>query len=234
MTDEFEPRRLKKSLVKDKTSGRSAKPRVSAKKHTESSKKWLDRQLADPYVQKAKAAGYRSRAAFKLIELNDRFRFLKPGQSVVDLGCAPGGWLQIVQEYKPSQLVGIDILPTDPMPGVTLLEMDFSTDEAPTALQDALGGQQADVVLSDIAPNTTGHARTDHLRIIHLVELAVAFSIQILKPGGVFVTKVFQGGASDEILATLRQNFETVKHAKPGASRQGSAETYLVATGFKY
>ncbi len=229
--DDFQPRRLNKTLTPEV--GRGSQPqRVSAKKHSESSKAWLDRQLKDPYVQRARAEGYRSRAAFKLLELDEKFRFLKPGQRVVDLGCAPGGWLQVLERRGVKSAVGIDLLATDPVPGITLFEMDFMDEDAPAALIEALGGPP-DLVLSDMAPNTTGHARTDHLRILNLVEAAAQFAIDTLAPGGTFVTKVFQGGASQPIMDMLNAHFASVKHAKPKASRAQSAEMFLVAQNFR-
>ena len=199
---------------------------------------WLQRQLNDPYVARARAEGYRSRAAFKLIELNERYKLLRKGQRVVDLGAAPGGWSQVAAPIVGSTdatplIVGIDYLEMDPIPGVILLKKDFTEDDAPQMLIDALGGHKADLVLSDMAAPTTGHRATDHIRIMALVELAADFAIKVLAPGGAFVAKVFQGGTEHELLALLKQNFTTTLHAKPPASRQESAETYLVARGFK-
>jgi len=199
---------------------------------------WLQRQLNDPYVAKAKAAGYRSRAAFKLIELDQRYKLLHRGQRVVDLGAAPGGWSQVAAHAVGSTdehplVVGIDYLDMDPVPGVVLLKQDFTEDSAPAALIAAMGGRKADLVLSDMASPTTGHRATDHLRIVHLVEIAADFAIQVLAPGGSFVAKVFQGGTEHELLALLKRHFAQTLHAKPPASRQGSAETYLVAKGFR-
>jgi 23S rRNA (uridine2552-2'-O)-methyltransferase len=199
---------------------------------------WLQRQLNDPYVAKAKAEGYRSRAAYKLLELDERYKLLRKGMRVVDLGAAPGGWSQVAAPLVGSTaahplIVGIDYLEMDPIEGVILLRKDFNDEDAPRALMDALGGQKADLVLSDMAAPTTGHRATDHLRIMNLVEMAADFAIQILAPGGAFVSKVFQGGTEHELLATLKQHFATTLHAKPPASRAGSAETYLVAKGFR-
>lgn len=199
---------------------------------------WLQRQLNDPYVAKAKAEGYRSRAAYKLKELDERFKLLRKGMRVVDLGAAPGGWSQVAAEATGSSgehplIVGIDYLDLDPIPGVILLKKDFSDEDAPQALLEAMGGRKADIVLSDMAAPTTGHKATDHLRIVHLVELAADFAIRVLAPGGTFVAKVFQGGTEHELLALLKRNFATTVHAKPRASRAESAETYLVARGFK-
>ena len=210
----------------------------SARGRKISSTLWLQRQLNDPYVKKAKAEGYRSRAAFKLAEIDERYGLLKPGMRVVDLGCAPGGWLQIAAKAVGSRednplIVGIDYLGTDPVPGTIILEKDFNDADAPDALFAALGGHKADIVLSDMAAPTTGHRATDHLRIIALVELAADFARQILVPGGTFVAKVFQGGTEHELLAGLKRDFASTFHAKPPASRADSAETYLVARGFR-
>ena len=220
-------------------SDRDLKVRVKTSKGRKiGSTLWLQRQLNDPYVAKAKAEGLRSRAAYKLKEVDERYSLLKRGQRVVDLGAAPGGWSQIAVPIVGSTadkplVVGIDYLDMDPIDGVILLKKDFTEEDAPQMLIDALGGHKADVVLSDMASPTTGHRATDHLRIMHLVEIAADFAIQILAPGGVFVTKVFQGGTEHELLAMLKQHFTTTLHAKPKASRSDSAETYLVARGFK-
>lgn len=199
---------------------------------------WLQRQLNDPYVARAKAEGYRSRAAYKLKELDERYHLLRKGMRVVDLGAAPGGWSQVAAAATGSTdehplVVGIDYLDMDPVPGVILLKKDFTDDDAPKALIDALGGRKVDLVLSDMAAPTTGHKATDHLRIVHLVEIAADFAIEVLAPGGSFVAKVFQGGTEHELLAMLKRHFATTLHAKPKASRPESAETYLVARGFK-
>lgn len=205
----------------------------TAKRRTISSTRWLDRQLNDPYVRRAKAEGYRSRAAYKLIELDERFRFLKGARRVVDLGIAPGGWSQVVRrQATKSEIVGIDVLPTDPIDGVTILEMDFMDDVAPVRIREALGAR-ADLVLSDMAANTIGHAGTDHLRTMALVEAAAEFARESLAPGGAFVAKVLAGGADSEFVASLKRDYMTVKHAKPPASRKGSSEWYLVARGFR-
>ncbi len=197
------------------------------------STRWLERQLNDPYVKRAKAEGYRSRAAYKLLELDERFGFLKGVERVVDLGIAPGGWTQVVRSKAPrAAVVGIDLLPADPIDGAEILLMDFMDDAAPAALRAALGGP-ADLVLSDMAANTVGHPRTDHLRTMGLVEAALDFASEILKPGGVFVAKVLAGGADSALVAELKRLFTTVKHAKPPASRKGSSEWYVVAQGFK-
>jgi 23S rRNA (uridine2552-2'-O)-methyltransferase len=200
---------------------------------TASSNRWLARQLADPYVKQARADGYRSRAAYKLIELDDRFALLKSARRVVDLGVAPGGWSQVVRQRAPKAgLVGIDLLPTDPIPGAVMLQMDFMDDAAPAALEAELDGAP-DLILSDMAANTVGHKQTDHLRTMGLVEAAVDFAIQVLAPNGAFLAKVFAGGTDPALLVILKRHFRTVKHAKPPASRKGSSEWYVIAQGFK-
>ena len=205
----------------------------TAKGRKTSSTKWLERQLNDPYVKRAKAEGYRSRAAYKLIELDERFGFLKGAERVVDLGITPGGWTQVVRQRLPkAAVVGIDILPTDPIDGATILQMDFLAEEAPERLREALGGP-ADLVLSDMAANTVGHPQTDHLRTMALVEAGLEFAGEVLKPGGAYVAKVLAGGADNNLVAELKRRFTTVKHAKPPASRKGSSEWYVVAQGFK-
>ena len=205
----------------------------TARKRTAQSTRWLERQLNDPYVKRAKAEGYRSRAAFKLIELDERFGFLKGTRRVVDLGVAPGGWAQVVRRQVPkAAVVGIDLLPVDPLDGVVLLQMDFMDDAAPDKLVAELGGAP-DLVLSDMAANTVGHPQTDALRTMALVEAAVAFAVDVLEPGGGFVGKVFAGGADSALVAELKRNFTSVKHAKPPASRKASSEWYVVAQGFK-
>ena len=205
----------------------------TAKGRTASSTRWLERQLNDPYVKRAKAENYRSRAAYKLLELDERFGLLKGARSVVDLGIAPGGWSQVVRRKVPqAAIVGIDLLPTDPIDGVEILEMDFMNEDAPERLREALGGA-ADLVLSDMAANTVGHQQTDHLRTMALVEAGLAFAVEILKPGGAYVAKVLAGGADSNLVAEMKRHFTTVKHAKPPASRKGSSEWYVVAQGFK-
>jgi 23S rRNA (uridine2552-2'-O)-methyltransferase len=199
---------------------------------------WLQRQLNDPYVAKAKAEGFRSRAAYKIKELDERYKFFKKGQRVVDLGAAPGGWSQVAAPILGSTdenplIAAIDFLEMDHIPGVTFLQKDFTDDDAPQALIDAMGGHKVDIVMSDMASPTTGHRATDHIRIMALVELAADFAVQVLAPGGIFIAKVFQGGTEHELLALLKRHFATTLHAKPKASRQGSAETYLIARGFK-
>jgi len=204
----------------------------TAKGRKVGSTKWLERQLNDPYVKRAKADGYRSRAAYKLIELDERFHFLKGAERIVDLGVAPGGWTQVVRQRVPKAVVvGIDLLPTDPIDGA-IIHLDFMADEAPGQLKEALGGP-ADLVLSDMAANTVGHPQTDHLRTMGLVEAGLEFAIEVLKPGGAFVAKVLAGGADNALVAELKRRFSAVKHAKPPASRKGSSEWYVVAQGFK-
>jgi 23S rRNA (uridine2552-2'-O)-methyltransferase len=199
---------------------------------------WLQRQLNDPYVARAKAEGYRSRAAYKIKEIDERYKLFHKSQRVVDLGAAPGGWSQVAVEATGSTdanplVVAIDYLDMDEIPGVRFLKKDFTDDDAPEALIEAMGGKKADLVMSDMAAPTTGHRPTDHLRVVALVELAADFAIQVLAPGGTFVAKVFQGGTEHELLHLLKKHFATTLHAKPKASRAGSAETYLVARGFK-
>jgi 23S rRNA (uridine2552-2'-O)-methyltransferase len=205
----------------------------TARKRTAQSTRWLERQLNDPYVKRARADGYRSRAAYKLIELDERFGFLKGASRVVDLGIAPGGWSQFVRKARPAaRIAGIDLLPVDPIEGVAIAQMDFMDDAAPEWLTDALGGA-ADLVLSDMAANTVGHQQTDHLRTMALVETAVDFAVSVLAPGGHFVAKSLAGGSDNALIATLKRNFTSVRHAKPPASRTGSSEWYVVAMGFK-
>jgi len=208
--------------------------RIKAKKQrSESSRKWLLRHFNDPYVAAAWEEGYRSRAAYKLLQLDEQFHLLHPTMRVVDLGAAPGGWSQVVAKKIGSKgkLVALDILPMEPLAGVDIIEMDFLKEDAPDRLKKALGGQ-ADLVLSDLAPSSTGHARTDHIRIMDMTELAAHFAMEVLLPGGTFVCKFFQGGAEKTLLDKLKKNFSKVKHAKPAASRSESSETYLVAQGF--
>lgn len=214
--------------------GSGGRQRVkTARGRTAASTRWLERQLNDPYVRRAKAEGYRSRAAYKLLELDERFGLLRGVKRVVDLGVAPGGWAQVVRRRKPEAVVvGIDLLPTDPIDGVTLFEMDFLGEDAPPKLAEALGGP-ADLVLSDMAANTVGHTQTDHLRTMALVEAAAYFAGEVLRPGGGFVAKVLAGGADNDLVAMLKRMFTTVKHAKPPASRKDSSEWYVIAQGFK-
>jgi len=218
--------------------GRSLKTRVkTARKRTLSSTLWLQRQLNDPYVAQAKREGLRSRAAFKLIEIDERYHFLKPGQKIVDLGAAPGGWSQAAAARTGAaegkgKIIGIDLLEIEPLPGAEFKVMDFLDEDAPDLLIAWLGGK-ADVVLSDMAANATGHKKTDHLRIIGLVELAADFACKALAPGGAFLAKVFQGGTENELLARLKRDFAVVRHVKPQASRADSSELYVLATGFR-
>lgn len=223
---------------KKKTGGaRALKVRVkTAGKRSLSSKLWLERQLNDPYVARAKREGYRSRAAFKLVEIDDKAHILRKGARVVDLGAAPGGWSQVAAKRvgapEQGKVVGIDLLEMEPVPGVIFAKLDFLDPIAPDKLKEMMGGP-ADVVLSDMAANATGHARTDHLKIMALVELAAEFAREVLAPGGSFLAKVIQGGTEATLLATLKRDFKTVKHIKPPASRADSAELYLLATGFR-
>ncbi|EZP50973.1 MULTISPECIES: RlmE family RNA methyltransferase [Sphingomonas] len=205
----------------------------TARGRTAQSTRWLERQLNDPYVKRAKAEGYRSRAAYKLIELDERFGIIRGSKRVVDLGIAPGGWSQVIRRRLPkAAVVGIDLLPVDPIDGVTIFEMDFMDDAAPGRLIEALGGAP-DLVLSDMAANTVGHPQTDALRTMALVETALAFAVEVLEKGGTFVSKVFAGGADQQLVAEMKRNFATVKHAKPPSSRKGSVEWFVVAQGFK-
>ncbi len=209
-----------------------------ARKHRASSQRWLERQLNDPYVTAAKREGFRSRAAFKLQEIDDKYHFLKPGHRVVDLGAAPGGWSQIAAERVNAvsgkgQVVAIDITEVEPLTGAKILKLDFMDDGAEERLKELLRDGGADVVLSDMAAPATGHTRTDHLRIIALAEAAAAFAVDVLSPGGVFLAKVFQGGTERTLLEMLKRNFATVRHVKPPASRKDSAELYVLATGFR-
>jgi 23S rRNA (uridine2552-2'-O)-methyltransferase len=204
---------------------------------TPSQRAWLERQLNDPYVARAKREGYRSRAAYKLIEIDDKYRLLKPGGRVVDLGAAPGGWAQVAAARvgRPSgrgRVVGIDLLPIDPLPGVDFLMLDFMAPEAPDRLRALLAGE-ADVVMSDMAANATGHRKTDHLRIMGLAEAAAEFAREVLAPGGAYLAKVLQGGTEGTLLADLKRDFAVVRHVKPAASRADSAELYVLATGFR-
>ncbi|MGB3446051.1 MAG: RlmE family RNA methyltransferase [Xanthobacteraceae bacterium] len=223
-------------MAKD-TTGRLHVTVKSAGKRKLSSKLWLERQLNDPYVAQARRDGWRSRAAYKLIEMDDKYRLLKPGQVVVDLGAAPGGWSQVAARKVGSlegkgNVVAIDLLEMPEIPGVTFTQLDFMDDRAPDILREMIGGG-ADVVMSDMAANTTGHRKTDQLRIVGLVEAAATFAAEVLKPGGTFIAKVFQSGADSELLAQVKRDFATVRHVKPAASRQDSSERYLLATGFR-
>jgi len=205
----------------------------TAKGRKVSSTRWLERQLNDPYVQRARAENYRSRAAFKLLELDEKFGLLRGVKSVIDLGIAPGGWSQVVRRRIPqAKVVGIDLLPTDPIEGVAILQMDFMAEDAPDKLRDQLGGP-VDLVMSDMAANTVGHQQTDHLRTMALVEAGLLFATEVLRPGGAYVAKVLAGGADNQLVAEMKRHFTTVKHAKPPASRKDSSEWYVVAQGFK-
>ncbi|MDR3538728.1 MAG: RlmE family RNA methyltransferase [Acetobacteraceae bacterium] len=204
----------------------------TAKKRSVASQRWLARQLNDPYVLAAKAQGWRSRAAFKLLELDDKFSLLRAGSRVVDLGAAPGGWTQVAVKRGARAVVGVDLLPIDPIPGSNLMLGDFNDPEMPARLAEALGGK-ADLVLSDMAPNTSGHGATDHLRIMALADLALAFAVEVLVEGGSFVAKVFAGGSERQMLERMKRSFASVRHAKPPSSRKESSELYVVATGFR-
>jgi 23S rRNA (uridine2552-2'-O)-methyltransferase len=224
-------------MVKPPTSGgeagRAQPARLkTAKQRTPSSQAWLERQINDPYAAKARALGYRSRAAFKLAEIDDRFRLLKPGVRVIDLGLAPGGWTQVALERKVAAVAGVDLLPVEPIPPAVILQMDFTDPACGPLLIERLGGAP-DLVMSDMAPNTVGHKKTDHLRIVGLVEMAADFAVQVLKPGGAFIAKAFQGGETAEVVGLLKRHFANVRNVKPKASRADSSELYLVATGFK-
>jgi len=225
-----------KTVIKG-ASPRGAQKRALVKtrdKRTKSSARWLERQLNDPYVTAAKSQGYRSRAAFKLIQMNEDLNLLKPGQKVVDLGAAPGGWMQIAADIvgNKGRVVGIDYLDMPEIPGTTFICLDFTDDTAPEKLKAAIGGK-ADVVLSDMAPPTIGHKQTDHLRIMALAEMAYDFARQVLVPGGTFLSKVFMGGAEKDLLNLLKKDFVKVKHVKPHASRADSSEMYVVGLSFR-
>jgi len=223
-------------MAKDKTGRLHVTVRASGNRK-QSSKLWLERQLNDPYVQRAQREGYRSRAAFKLKEIDDKHKLLKPGMAVVDLGAAPGGWSQIaarrvgIAEGK-GRVVAIDLLEMGEIPGVDFVQMDFLDADAPDKLRKMLG-EGADIVMSDMAANTTGHRKTDQLRIVGLVEAAAEFACEVLRPGGAFLAKVFQSGSDATLLAQLKKNFAAIRHVKPAASRQDSSERYLLATGFR-
>jgi 23S rRNA (uridine2552-2'-O)-methyltransferase len=220
--------------TKKSDNGRALKVRVKDKRKSQSSRVWLERQLNDPYVARAKREGFRSRAAFKLIEIDDKHHILKPGARVADLGAAPGGWSQVAKKRvgERGRVVGIDLLDMEAIPGVEFAQIDFLDPSAPDKLKAMLGGP-ADVVLSDMAANATGHRQTDHLKIMALVETAAQFAGEVLKPGGAFLAKVIQGGTESALLAELKRNFSAVKHLKPTASRADSAELYVLATGFR-
>ena len=213
---------------------RELKVRVKDRRKSQSSRSWLERQLNDPYVARARREGYRSRAAFKLAEIDDKARFLRKGARVIDLGAAPGGWSQVAAKRigPDGRVVAIDVLPMTPIAGVDFVQLDFLDASAPDKLKALLGGE-ANVVLSDMAANATGHARTDHLKIMALVEAAAEFTREVLAPGGTFLAKVLQGGTEASLLAALKRDYKQVKHVKPPASRADSAELYLLATGFR-
>ncbi|ESQ78822.1 RlmE family RNA methyltransferase [Asticcacaulis sp. YBE204] len=233
-----EPEEPRRKMVKPPTGGNlsgRAKGHTAvktAKQRTQSSAKWLERQLNDPFVQRAKAEGWRSRAAFKLEEIDDRFHILKRGVRVIDLGCAPGGWVQMAKSRGAAHVVGVDLLPVDPIPGAEMIEADFTDPEVGPRLMEMMGGKP-DVVLSDLAHNTVGHRQTDHLKIMGLLELAGDFACDNLKPGGTFIAKAFQGGETEHLLLKLKLAFSDVKHFKPKSSRADSSEIYIVAQGFK-
>jgi 23S rRNA (uridine2552-2'-O)-methyltransferase len=230
MADE-EKRRWRGPKAGEKAAPRGLETRVKASsKHSESSRRWIERQVNDPYVQRAKAEGWRARAAFKLIEIDDQFKLIGKGARVLDLGAAPGGWAQVCVKRGARAVVGVDLLSIDALPGAVFLQMDFLAPEAPAALLDALGGKP-DLVLSDMAANTTGHAKTDQIKTGALAEAAADFALSVLAPGGAFVTKAFQGGLDADVLARLKKGFASVRHVKPKASRAESAEVYVVAMG---
>ena len=231
MSNEEPPKRRWTGKPKGASGERQLAQNVKNKKLDESSKNWVRRQLNDPYVARARADGYRARAAYKLIELDEQFRFLKKGARVIDLGAAPGGWAQVAVK-RGCKVVGVDLLPIEPLAGATFFEADILAPETPALLLDALGGPP-EIVLSDMAANTTGHAKTDQIRTGALAEAAAEFALEHLAPGGTFVTKAFQGGLDSALLARLKQNFANVRHAKPPASRAESAEVYVVAMGRK-
>ncbi len=243
MTQPKTPSRRNKSKGRTaRTSGRNITTRVkSAKGRKTSSTNWLKRQLNDPYVEEARKLGFRSRAAFKILELDDQFRFFNPGQRVIDLGAAPGGWAQVAVERinalgtrrgKVGKIVGIDIQEMEAIAGVTLITHDFLEEDAPDILKEALGGP-ADLVMSDMAASSTGHGATDHMRIMAMLEVALDFARDILAPNGVFLCKVLQGGTENELLANMKRDFKVVKHAKPPSSRQDSRESYVIAMGYR-
>jgi 23S rRNA (uridine2552-2'-O)-methyltransferase len=215
-------------------SARSKSVRVkTARGRKNSSTRWLQRQLNDPYVKEANRLGYKSRAAFKLKELDDQLKLIKPGTVAVDLGAAPGGWCQILTERNAKHVVAIDLIEVTDVPDISFIQMDFTDNDAPDRLIEMLDGQKPDLVISDMAPNTVGHPKTDHLRTMAVVEMAWDFALNTLAPGGHFVSKVFQGGTGAELMAAMKPHFKTIKHVKPKSSRKGSPETYLVALGFK-
>lgn len=235
MSDEPPRKRMVRPPTGGQEGGRGAtgsKKLKSAKQRTASSQAWLERQIADPFAARARAEGWRSRAAFKLTEIDDRFRLLKRGARVVDLGCAPGGWIQVALKRGAGEVAGVDLLAVEPIPPAHLIQMDFTDPACGPRLIELIGGAP-DLVLSDMAPNTIGHRQTDHLRIMGLIEAAADFATANLRPGGAFVTKAFQGAGIDDLIATLKPRFTELKPVKPKASRAESSEVYLVATGFR-
>ncbi|MEO6339171.1 MAG: RlmE family RNA methyltransferase [Caulobacteraceae bacterium] len=233
MADEPERRRLVRKPTRGDPAGRGLGDRLkTADERSLSSQQWLERQINDPFVKAAKAHGYHSRAAYKLTEIDDRFHVIRKGGRVIDLGCAPGGWVQVALERGAGTVVGIDLLPIDPIPPAIIVQGNFTQPGCGEGLVARLGGPP-DLVLSDMAPNTSGHRKTDHLRIVGLIEAAVDFAVEVLVPGGAFVSKAFQGGETAAVLKTLKAHFANVRHVKPKASRVGSSEVYLVATGFR-
>jgi 23S rRNA (uridine2552-2'-O)-methyltransferase len=234
MSDDEPPKRRMVRPPSGGLEGGRGKPArlKTARGRTPSSQQWLERQINDPYAAEARALGYRSRAAFKLAEIDDRLKLIKRGSRVIDLGCAPGGWVQIALQREAGRVVGVDLLEVDPLPPAEMIQMDFTDPACGPRLIELLGGAP-DLVLSDMAPNTVGHRRTDHLRIMGLIETAAEFAIGVLKPGGAFVAKAFQGGETAPVMTLLKQHFATVRNIKPKASRADSSEVYLVATGFK-
>jgi 23S rRNA (uridine2552-2'-O)-methyltransferase len=233
VSDEPPRKRMVKPPTGGVEGGRSKPARLkTAKLRTPSQQAWLSRQINDPFAAQARAHGYRSRAAYKLTEIDDRFRLLRPGVRMIDLGLAPGGWTQVAIERGVTRIVGVDLLAVDPLPPAQIVQMDFTDPACAPLLIELLGGAP-DLVISDIAPNTVGHKQTDHLRIIGLVEAAADFAIEVLTVGGTFVAKAFQGGETAQVIALLKRNFTEVKNVKPKASRADSSELYFVATGFK-
>jgi 23S rRNA (uridine2552-2'-O)-methyltransferase len=243
MSDEKPPRPPlpeeppRKRMVKKPTGGNEGgwqKPArlKTAYKRTTSQQAWLERQINDPWSAKARAMGYRSRAAFKLIGIDDKLKLIKKGSKIIDLGCAPGGWIQVCNQRGAATVVGVDLLAVDPLPPAQIIQMDFTDPACGPLLMEMLGGAP-DIVLSDMAPNTVGHKQTDHLRIVGLIEAAADFAIRVLRPGGSFIAKAFQGGETAEVIGLLKRNFAEVKTIKPAASRSDSSEVFLAATGFK-
>lgn len=233
MSEEDGRRRMVRPPSAGDPAGRNVKARVkTAEGRTLSSQKWLERQLSDPYVQRAKAEGWRSRAAFKLIEIDDRFHLIRRGSQVIDLGAAPGGWVQVALKRGAGRVAGVDLLEMEPISGAELIQADFTEPGVGELLIEGLGGRP-DLVLSDMAHNTVGHKQTDHLKIVSLIEAASEFAMESLKPGGAFLTKAFQGGAASDVLDRLKRGFSDVRHVKPRASRADSSEVYMVASGFR-